>query len=563
MTVHLTLVDPITDEVSQVEAESGTLLATLAQEPGSHRCHAILGALYNNQVVDLHTPVEESGEVTWLDISSYYGMSIYKQSLIMLLAQASKALFPQWTLHVNHALGKNSYCEFEGTSKPSARTLELLEEKMREFIQQDEPIVPENLPGEEAIALLSQSGFEGIANLLKRLGKKTLRIYHMGEEIFHSFYALAPSAGTLSVFGLVPYADGFILRFPGLSCPGTLAPLAEVPKLSNVLRESHQWGKILNVEDVCGLFRTLDKGPQAMRDLIHVAEALQEKYIANQADQIYEDRDRLRVILIAGPSSSGKTTFCYRLATQLKVMGLRPITLSTDDYFVNREETPRDRHGKYDFESIRAINVSLFNENLQQLIRGEEVLGPIFDFKTGIRMDGVKPMFVEPGHPIIVEGIHALNEALTPTVGRAMKYKIYISSLVQVDIDSYNRVATSDARLLRRLVRDARYRGRSAEDTLSQWPSVRRGEEENIFPFQEEADEMFNSGLIYETGIFKAHAMPLLEAVSPKVPQYADAQRLLHLLSYFPVIEDSCVPLNSILREFIGGGSIHEDESDL
>lgn len=563
MTVHLTLIDPITDEVSQVEVAPGTLLADLAKEPGSHRCHAILGALYNNQVVDLHTPVESSGEITWLDITSYYGMSIYKQSLIMLLAQAAKALFPQWTLHVNHALGKNSYCEFEGTSKPSARTLELLEQKMREYIQQDEAIVPETLPAAEAIDLLKQSGFKGIAGLLQRLDQKSVRIYHMGEEIFHSFYALAPSAGTLPVFGLIPYAEGFLLRFPGVSCPGTLAPLAEVPKLSNVLRESHQWGKILKVEDVCGLFRTLDEGPQAMRDLIHVAEALQEKYIANLADIIYEDRDRLRVILIAGPSSSGKTTFCYRLATQLKVMGLRPITLSTDDYFVNREETPRDRHGKYDFESIRAIQVSLFNENLQQLIRGEKVHGPVFDFKTGKRMDGVKPMSVEPGHPIIVEGIHALNEALTPTVGRAMKYKIYISSLVQVDIDSYNRVATSDARLLRRLVRDARYRGRSAQETLSQWPSVRRGEEENIFPFQEEADEMFNSGLIYETGIFKPHAMPLLEAVSPEVPQYADAQRLLRLLSYFPTIEDSCVPLNSILREFIGGGSIHEDESDL
>jgi len=557
--IRLQIKDNFTNDIQEVTVEKDTKLLDLAEEFQNRHCLPIVGAMYNNMVVDLYTKIDKPGTVMWLDNTTYHGMEIYKQSLIMLLVQASQTLFPHWDLTVDHALGKHCYCEFVGTTKPSKRTLELLEEQMRKFVEADEPIVPSVLPAEEAIPMLKAAGYEKTADLLKRIGKETIRIYQMGNRIFHSFYALAPSAGCLSVFSLIPYEDGFLIRFPGRECPGTLAPLAELPKLTTVLRETDQWGKILNVEDVYDLFKVLDKGPAAMRDLIHISEALQEKYIAHLADEIYADRDRLRLILIAGPSSSGKTTFSYRLATQLRVMGLRPITLSTDDYFLNREETPLDENGSYDFESLKAIDIGLFNEDLQGLIKGEEVYGPVFNFKEGRRIDKAKLMQVEPGHPIIVEGIHALNEALTPTIGRAMKFKIYISSLVQVDIDSYNRVATSDARLIRRLVRDARYRSKGAVDTLAQWPSVRRGEEENIFPFQEEADAMFNSALLYETGVFKKYAVPLLEEVPEDVPQYADAQRLLNLLSYFPDIDDKWVPLNSILREFIGGGSIHVD----
>lgn len=559
MTINITIHDILTNTQQALAVEKGTKLLDLISGCDGNRCLTIIGALYNNLVVDLYTEVEAAGDVIWLDITTYYGMSIYKQSLIMLLAQASQELFPNWTLNVNHALGKHSYCEFVGTTKPSKRTLELLEDQMRRLVKQDEPIVPNILPSEEAIPMLQAAGYKETAALLERLNKDTIRIYQMGKRIFHSFHTLAPSAGSLSLFGLIPYEDGFLLRFPGVESPETLAPLAEVPKLTTVLRETKQWAKILNVENVYGLFRAVEAGSGAVRDLIHISEALQEKYIANLADQIYEDRDRLRVILIAGPSSSGKTTFCYRLATQLRVMGLRPTTLSTDDYFKNRNETPKLPNGAYDFESLRAIDVGLFNEDLQGLVKGNEVLGPMFDFRRGVRVDKIKQMQVEPGHPIIVEGIHALNEALTPTIGRAMKFKIYISSLVQVDIDPYNRVATSDARLIRRLVRDAHYRSKSVVDTLAQWIEVRRGEEENIFPFQEEADAMFNSALLYETGVFKKYAKPLLEEVTDRTPQYADAQRLLNLLSYFPDIDDLAVPLNSILREFIGGGSIHEE----
>jgi uridine kinase len=515
--------------------------------------------LYNNEVVDLYTPVRQAGDVLWLDMASEHGMRIYKQSLVMLLAQAVREMFPHWSLDVHHSLGKHSYCELDGTKNPSARTLELITGHMNKLVAGDEPIVPNYLPASEAIPMLERAGYDKTARLLQSIGGQRICIYTMGGQIFHSFYALAPSAGCLKLFGLEPYERGFLLRYPARETPERLAPLTEMPKVAGVLRETKDWTKILNVYNVPGLYQTVAQGEKAVRDLIHVSEALQEKYLANLADQIYEDRDRLRVVLIAGPSSSGKTTFCYRLAIQLRVLGLRPVTLSTDDYFVNRWETPKNPDGSHDFESLRAINIELFNDNLSKLITGAEVMTPVFDFKQGLRLENARALKVEPGHPVIIEGIHALNEALTPAVGRGMKFKIYISSMVQIDIDSYNRVATSDARLLRRLVRDSQYRGRTAEATLIQWPAVRQGEEQNIFPFQEDADSMFNTALLYETGVFKKYAEPLLKQVSRSIPEYADAQRLLAILSYFPSIADKDVPLNSILREFIGGGSIHED----
>ena len=547
-------------EMDQLEVAEGARLLEIAKNYGQGRSLPIIGALYNHRVVDLYTKIQGEGTVFWLDMSSAQGMRIYKQSVTMLLAQAVRELFPHWFLDVHHALGKHTYCEFLGAAHFSPRTLELIEAQMRKLVEEDEPIAPSFLPAEEALPLLEEAGYGDTAYLLREMGRDPVCIYHMGGQIFHSFYALAPSAGCLPTFGLLPYEKGFLLCYPTRHTPRTLAPLAEVPKLASVLTESKEWTKILDVYNVAGLSRTVAKGPGAVRDLIHVSEALQEKYLVNLADQIYADRDRLRLILIAGPSSSGKTTFCYRLATQLRVLGLRPVTLSTDDYFVNREETPKDADGSYDFESLRAIDVGLFNRDLENLIEGKEVLAPTFDFRQGIRVDNSRRVMVEPGHPIIVEGIHALNEALTPAVGRAMKFKIYISSMVQVDIDNYNRVATSDARLLRRLVRDSQYRGRSAEDTLIHWPSVRRGEEQNIFPYQEEADAMFNTALVYETSVFKKYAEPLLRAVSQLLPEYADAQRLLNMLAYFPAIDDETVPLNSILREFIGGSSIHEEQ---
>ena len=562
MTIRLALGFFGQETLEEQELEEGTPLLELAAVYGKDRSLPILGALYNHRVVDLYTKISVEGTILWLDMSTSQGMRIYKQSVIMLLAQAVRELFPHWFLDVHHALGKHTYCEFAGASHFSPRTLELIEEQMGKLVKLDEPIVPTDLPAAEALPLLEAEGYGDTAYLLREMKRDPICIYRMGGQVFHSYHCLAPSAGCLHTFKLMAYEKGFLLCYPTRSLPRTIAPLAQVPKLASVLSESKEWTRILNVYNVAGLSRAVSGGPAAVRDLIHVSEALQEKYLVNLADQIYADRDRLRLILIAGPSSSGKTTFCYRLATQQRVLGLRPVTLSTDDYFVNREDTPRAFDGSYDFESLRAIDVDLFNRDLACLVEGGEVLAPTFDFRRGLRMDHVRPLQVEPGHPILVEGIHALNEALTPAVGRAMKFKIYISSMVQIDIDNYNRVSTSDARLLRRLVRDSQYRGRSAADTLIQWPSVRRGEEQNIFPYQEEADAVFNTALVYETGVFKKYAEPLLQAVDPQLLEYADAQRLLAMLAYFPEIGDETVPLNSILREFIGGSSIHLDQEE-
>ncbi|MDR1194389.1 MAG: nucleoside kinase [Peptococcaceae bacterium] len=559
MTIKLTVGYWTEKERTATTAPAGARLLDLARDWGQGRNLPIIGALYNNEVVDLYAPARAPGEVYWLDMSSEHGLRIYKQSVIMLLGQATRELFPHWRLEVHHALGEHSYCELNGTTKPSSRTLELIEERMNQLVAENEAIVPHDLPAAEAVALLEKAGYEETAALLRGVAGERIRVYSMGEQIFHSFYALAPDTGCLRVFRLEQYEKGFLLRYPSPEAPERVAALTEMPKLAGVLRESKDWTKILNVYNVSGLCQTVKKGPVAVRELIHVSEALQEKYLVNLAAQIHEDRDRLRVVLIAGPSSSGKTTFCYRLAIQLRVLGLRPVTLSTDDYFVNREETPLNPDGSYDYESMRAINVDLFNSDLRQLIAGEDTALPTFDFKRGLRLDKSRSLRLEPGHPVIIEGIHALNEALTPAIGRGMKFKVYISSMVQIDIDSYNRVATSDARLLRRVVRDSQYRGRSAEATLRQWPAVRRGEEQNIFPFQEDADTIFNTALLYETGVFKKYAEPLLRQVRPDIAEYADAQRLLTLLAYFPGIDDRDVPLNSVLREFIGGGSIHDE----
>ena len=543
----------------ETDVRVGMLLLDLSKSCSHEEALPVIGALYNNEVVDLYTPVINPGTILWLDMASEHGMLIYKQSLVMLLAQAVRELFPHWLLDVHHSLGKHCYCELDGTTSPSARTLGLIAGQMNQLIENDELIVPNHFPAAEALPMLEKAGYGKTAKLLESVGGENICIYTMGRQIFHSFYALAPSAGCLKTFGLEPYEKGFLLRYPTTEAPDSLAPLIEMPKVAGVLRETKHWTKILDVYNVPGLYQTVSRGQKAVHDLIHVSEAIQEKYLANLADQIYEDRDRLRVILIAGPSSSGKTTFCYRLAIHLKVLGLRPQTLSTDSYFVNRGETPKNPDGSLDFESLQAINVELFNDNLSRLIEGGEVMTPVFDFVEGKRLDNAQRLTLEPGHPVIVEGIHALNEALTPSIGRGMKFKIYISSMVQIDIDSYNRVATSDARLLRRIVRDNQYRGRSAEETLIQWPSVRRGEVQNIFPFQEEADSRFNTALIYETGVFKKYAEPLLKQVRSEIPEYADARRLLTMLSYFPNIDDAAVPLNSILREFIGGSSIHDE----
>jgi uridine kinase len=361
---------------------------------------------------------------------------------------------------------------------------------------------------------------------------------------------MTPRTGYLKCFGLKFYLPGFILRYPQKESPTTLPTFVEQRKLANVYYEFEHWGKVLEIEDVASLNTQINSGRTG--ELIRIAEALHEKKLAQLADEITKDRGRVRVILIAGPSSSGKTTFAQRLCIQLRVNGLRPIAIGTDDYFVDREHTPVDEKGEPDFEALEALDLELFNQHLIRLIQGEEVEIPIFNFQTGTREPKGEIISAKDDQPIIIEGIHGLNERLTSEIPKDRKFKIYISALTQLNVDNHNRIPTTDNRLLRRIVRDNQFRSHDAKATIRQWPSVRRGEERNIFPFQEDADAMFNSALAYELAILKRYAEPLLRAISKDDPEFPEAKRLLKFLSYILPMEDSDVPLNSILREFIG-----------
>ncbi|WP_207724782.1 nucleoside kinase [Thermanaerosceptrum fracticalcis] len=536
----------------------GTVLLDLAPQYGCGFASPIVGAKYNNEVVDLYTEIKEPGTIEYLDLTSEDGIRIYRQSLVFLLVKAAWELFPNRTILVEHSLGKSYYCEFKGYKTISPLDIIALEARMREIVAQDLPVIPEMMPKEKAIQILCAKGHEEKSAIVENMDWKQVRILTCGNYASYSHSVLAPRTGGLNVFQLQPYAQGFLLRFPAPHNPREVAPITDLPKLAQVFRESEEWAGILGINNLAGLNRLLAQNPNEGNCLIHIAEALHEKKIARIADEIYANRDKLRVVLIAGPSSSGKTTFAQRLLIQLRVHGLQPVSLSLDDYFVDREHTPRDENGEYDFEALEALDLELFNQQLQQLIAGQEVEIPTFNFLLGKREWRGKKLQVKPDHPLIIEGIHGLNEKLTASIKRENKYKIYISALTQISIDNHNRIPTTDTRLIRRIVRDNQFRSHDALATLKRWPSVRRGEEKNIFPYQEEADMMFNSALIYELGVFKKYAYPLLAKVTREEKEYADAQRLLTLLKHFPEIPDQHVPLNSILREFIGGSSFHE-----
>lgn len=540
-----------------LEVPVGTSLFNLYTQYGKGPSHPVMGARYNNEVVDLYTEVTESGEVNFLDLQTEDGRRIYRQSLVFLLSMSVNELFPQRELIVQHSLGQSYYCEFRNMKEVPSLDLVALEAKMRERVTEDDPILPQVFSRENALRVLSAFSYEDKVALLDNLGLDKVRLYSCGSYSNYSYYILAPSTGYLKVFHLQPYDKGFLLRFPDEENTTKIASYPNIPKLSQVFRESEKWADILGISNLAGLINVLKKDPEEGKYLIHTAEALQEKKIALIADEIYAKRDQIRLILIAGPSSSGKTTFAQRLAIQLRVCGMKPVSISTDDYFVNRSMTPRDEKGEYDFEALETVDLELFNNHLAQLIEGQKVEIPVFNFHLGQREWQQRYITVSHNNPIIIEGIHSLNEKLTAGVKRENKYKIYISALTQISIDNHNRIPTTDARLIRRIVRDNRCRSQDALATLKRWPSVRKGEERNIFPYQEEADMMFNSALIYELCIFKKYVYPLLEKVTPDVKEYSDAERLLNLLSYFPDLSREDIPLNSILREFIGGSSIH------
>jgi uridine kinase len=518
---------------------------------------AVLAALVDHELVNLHTCAEETTAAEWVRRDSAVGFRVYQQSMMLLLKRAAHVCFPEHRLWVNHVLGGHYFCDFLGKKSITAKDLVLMASHMRRWIQEDAEIKYQKYPKSEALKLLLESGGEDTVNMLEKISIDSIYLYTMGDFAHYACFVLASNAGALDLFDLAPHDTGFLLRLPSIDTPKALAEIPRVEKMFQIFKESQRWARIMDVRDVAGLIRVVERGPEAVTELIHINEALQEKNIAYVADDIYDRLDRVRLILIAGPSSSGKTTFSHRLAVQLRVLGLRPVSISLDDYFVDRDKVRFDEYGEPDLEGLGALDLELFNEHLNRLIEGEEVLAPIYDFPMGKRSVNGKNIKLEERHPVIIEGIHALNDALTFSIERDFKYKIYISALAQMSIDSSNRVSTTDARLIRRLVRDHRYRSSRALDTLQMWPSVRRGEEANIFPHQEDADRMFNSALLYELGALKPLAESLLKEIGQNETCWTDVQRLLKLLAHFPSLPHYHIPLNSILREFIGGSAIY------
>jgi uridine kinase len=512
----------------------------------------IMAIKLNREIHDLYFIPKTGGDLEFVDLTVEDGIRIYSRSLSLVLVRAASELFPGCTVRLEHSLSQGLYGEiYYANQQPlTEKDLKSIAGRMREIIAADEPIRKETTSIEAASELFKKQGQFDKVRLLQFKKKPEVHLYHCGGYTDYFYGYMAPSTGFLQKFELRFYLPGFILRFPRVDCPTEIPEYHEQRKLARIYYEFEKWGQILEVGDVGSLNTQVASGHGA--ELIRIAEALHEKKVAQIADQISQDRERARVILIAGPSSSGKTTFAQRLAVQLRVNGLKPISISIDNYFVDRESTPINSNGLPDYECLEAIALKLFNEQLALLIQGFPVVLPRYNFQTGSREPGEHETRIAEGQPIIIEGIHGLNDRLTATIPRSKKFKIYISALTQLNIDAHNRIPTTDNRIIRRIVRDNQFRGHDATRTIGLWPMVRQGEEKYIFPFQEEADVMFNSALIYELAILKRYAEPLLMKITPELPEFSEAKRLLKFMDYFLPLEDGEVPLNSILREFIG-----------
>ncbi|SHJ87447.1 uridine kinase [Caminicella sporogenes DSM 14501] len=540
---------------TKFEVDKGITLEKLIDFTNYESKALIVAAKVNNLLRELNYEVVEDSHIEFIDLTTTDGQRIYKRSLSFVFIRAAMEILPDCRVSVEHSLSKGLYCEIHYERPINEEDVKKIEKRMKEIIDKNVPFKKETISKEEARKIFRKYKMEAKEKLLEYREKEFINIYSCGwlKDYFYGY--MVPSTGYLKIFKLKYYMPGVIIQYPTIDEPNKIPEFVEQPKLAAIFKEAEKWGQILNIGYVANLNEKIQNNEYP--ELIRIAEALHEKKIAQIADMITERNKR--VVLIAGPSSSGKTTFAQRLLIQLKVNGLNPVTLSTDDYFVNREDTPRDENGNYDFEALEAVDLKLFNEHLIRLIQGEEVEIPVFNFKIGKREYKGNVLKITKEQPIIIEGIHGLNEKLTKDIPCDKKFKIYVSALTQLNIDDHNRIPTTDTRLIRRIVRDSKYRGHSALTTLKLWPSVRRGEERNIFPYQEEADVMFNSALVYELAVLKKYAEPLLKEISENEPEYSEVKRLLKFLSYFKSIDDEKYILQtSILKEFIGGSCFVE-----
>ncbi len=535
-------------EEKEYNFDAGRSIYEVLKEEIEKRGKEILTCNFNNEIKSLNYIPTEDGNVQFIDYRNTEGKRVYVRGIMYVMAMAINELYKDAYLTINYQLDNSMYCTFENL-EITPEVLDNINVKMKEIIEQDLPIKKVEMTPDEAKEFYEKEhSLRGILQINTETKEKVSLYYCKG--YYNYFYGVMPiSTGYVKVYELVKYKEGFLLRYPSKENPNKMKEFRENAKLNAVLQEYERIYRVLKLNTIYRLNKKIEQDEG--KDTILLAEALHEKKISDIADEILK-KNGVKMILIAGPSSSGKTTFAKRLSIQLKLNGIEPKTLSVDNYFVEREQNPLDENGEYDFECLEAVDIRLFNEHLLRLLSGEEVEIPTFDFKAGHKVFKGNKMQLGENDILVVEGIHCLNDKLTEAIPKDKKFKIYISALTVLNIDYYNRISTTDTRIIRRIVRDYKYRGYSAKNTLQRWKSISRGEKKYIFPYQEEADAMFNSSIVYELGVLKDYALPILAEVGKNEPEYAEAKRLMRLLSYFKSIGTEYIPESSILREFIG-----------
>ena len=538
------------DKEEKVSCPAGTTIESLIPKFGS-LCSPLIAVKVNNETLPLSGRLEINAVLEPILLDSSEGTAIYRCSLAFLLAIAAKELLLERGIYIGHSLGHGFYYTFLEGKKPEKSEIEALQNRMMAMVAEDLPITCRYMAYAEAMETFDKNRQSDTALLLEERSSSKVMVNECAGFVDLFISPLVSRTGLLDAFELMPYEDGFLLRFPATGAGKEIEQFEDSPKIFAVYREYKKWGRILGIHSVGRLNRLVSE--RGIKDYIRIAEAFHEKKISEIANQIYDKSDTVRTVLIAGPSSSGKTTSAKRLSIALKVMGIEPISIGLDNYYVNSDKTPRDEKGDPDFECLEALDVPYLNQQLVALMAGEEITLPEFDFKTGRRKtEGGRKIRLGRRAMLIVEGIHGLNDALTSQLEKESKFKIYVSALTQLNLDDHNRIPTSDNRLIRRMVRDYQFRGTGAAKTFQMWPSVQRGERKHIFPFQNTADIAFNSALDYELAVLKVYAEPLLRSVKPDMKEYAEAVRLLSFLENFAPILPHYVPGTSILREFIG-----------
>lgn len=540
---------------SHIEVEMGTSLRSLLNNLDITNSYPMLAAYVNNRLKELNYRVYTPISIRFIDITHFEGHRVYQRTVTFLLQRAMRELFPQHPFHIRHSLGSGVYCEAVGKQSFSYAECQQLEEAVRGIAAEDISIQRKKEPSADIIAKFEQAGYPDKATLLRSRPRLYSNVYYMGQTIGYFFGPLAPSSGYVDRFSICPYSEGFVVTMPDRSDPAKIGRVPNAEKMGGLFHQFHEWMDVVGVPTVGELNSRILLGDTS--ELIKIAEAVHGRQFSNIADKIFEahrDRD-VKVVLISGPSSSGKTTSAKRIGIQLRVLGLHPVLISLDDYFVNREDTPKDENGDYDYEALEALDLARLNDDLSRLIDGQSVEIPRYDFITGTRQWHEHPLQLTERSVLIMEGIHGLNPRLTPAIPDDKKFKIYLSCFTSVAMDNITRIHTTDNRLLRRITRDYRTRGNNAYDTIARWQSVRRGEDKHIFPYQENADVMVNTSLFYELGVIRPIVEPILREIPDTVPEFGEADRLLHFLDNFVPIKPDEIPLDSVLREFVGGST--------